>query len=117
MVSVSIALVTAHANAGPNALGDLVVSNRVPGAAETEATRIRVLLLLANVVLDEVVRASLFDVDAFVSVGAEGVVVDPVVAAHVRVDVVRATTPQLYLRRLYGQPRNRGIPTAGRTTR
>ena len=72
--------------------------------------------MLADVVLDEVVGAALLDVYAFVAVRAEGVVVDPVAAAHVDVDVVGATTPQLNLRRLRACTIIALEPAAGRMT-
>lgn len=56
--------------------------------------------MLADVSLDEVVGTALLDVNALVAVRTEGVVVDPIVGAHVDIHVVGAAGPDFYLWRL-----------------
>ena len=115
VVLLAVALVSAHAHRRPNAVRDFVIPDGVAGPSEAEPTRVGVLLLLADIVLDEVVGAALLHVDALVSVCAEGVVVDPVVAADVGVDVIGFSLPQLNLWRLgFVTKRGRGDATEER---
>lgn len=82
-------------------MADVVVPEAVVTPARTEAAGVLVHLILADVVLYQVQRASLLNVHALVAVRAEGVVVDPVLLAHVRIDVVRRASPELDFRRLF----------------
>ena len=100
VVFLTVPLVPADSHTRADALRDVIVPDGVTRPAEPEPSRVRVLLFLAYVVLDEVVGGALLDVYALVTVRPERVVVDPVVAADISVDVVGAAGPQLHFGRL-----------------
>lgn len=97
VVTLTVTLVTTDADTSAHTVSDLVVSGGVLRPTESDTTRVRIFLFLTDIVLDEVVRAAFFDVDALVTVGAESVMVDPVVTADVSIHVVGASGAELYL--------------------
>ena len=91
--------VAADPDAGAAIAVHEVVAEDVAAAARAEAARVLVELARAAVVLDDVLRRRLLDVDAFVAARVKVVVMDPVAVGLVGRRVRRAATAELLRRR------------------